>query len=101
MTIADDCLPLELDQIALSVSRNETDPQVLALACLAHLARNAIRSAFDDEQRSLAKPLVELGDKALFHYTDHLGIPRQRVQKAIQALERASEVYTYLRQLPD
>ena len=101
MSLEDDRLNGELDQIALSVSSNESNPDVLALACLAHISRQALACSFAQSDGSVVSPLIELGDRCLFHYLDHLGIPRQRLQKALQALDQATSVYHYLRQLPD
>jgi hypothetical protein len=94
-------LSLELDQLALSVTHIETDPQVLALACLAHIARKAIADSFGEQKREVSAPLIALGDQCLMTYADRIGVQRQRILSAIQHLDRASEVYCYLAGLPE
>lgn len=96
----DDQLSLELDQIALSVSHQESDPEVLALACLALVARKAIAESFGEARGTVAGPLIELGDRCVFTYADQAGIQRQRVLAAIQRLDQATSVYEYLSNLP-
>ena len=52
----DDQLSLELDELALSVSKQESDPEVLALACLALVARKTIADSFGRDGSSVVTP---------------------------------------------
>ena len=52
----DDQLSLELDELALSVSKQEPDPEVLALACLALVARKTIADSFGRDGSSVVTP---------------------------------------------
>lgn len=91
MGFDDEQQSLGLDRMALALPNQESDPEVLAPACLAHVTRNASPGAFGSPNDAVAAPLIALGDRHLFTCAEQAGI---------QQLDKTTSVCECLRTLP-